>query len=439
MPKDLFDLDDSLLEEAAPKKVETSSYEVELKKARALCIRGQYDRALDIYNSILDEDFENEEALIGVLRVHSKDFTEFDNKDIDQDIHAIESMCPDTMNDEYLSYLKKRKDALATKKVVKPVEEVKPVVAAAKPVEKPKTTTSTVKKTVTPAPAKKVETAEEIFAKEYKKMTDLYWVEKYSECGPSFKKWADTLPTSKKEKSTSAFRYGYITHDTDPKTALYYYKLCFTNSVADPTCVPHALYNSALLLRAGKGGVSKDLNTAIAFLQKAADLGHEKSKAKIVEYQKELKASTISSSDQAKIDEAKSLLDLCEKQYKDRNFDACQDSYFKLMALEITLDGLVEEKVADYRQRAQYFFGCALRGNKLYNDAEKELKEYIVYAEKTNDFELRFAYWELAMLYRYDKPDTWDNKHEAYVYYSKGAALGSEGCKKAMNELSKYR
>ena len=108
MAKNMFDLDDSLLQ---TKK----DYTEDLKKARALCIRGQYDRALEIYNKILDEDYENEEALIGILRVHSKDFREYVSIDIENDIHAIESLCPDTINEDYLNYLSKRKDNISTK------------------------------------------------------------------------------------------------------------------------------------------------------------------------------------------------------------------------------------------------------------------------------------------------------------------------------------
>ena len=119
MSKNMFDLDDELLTEE--KKSDFGEY---LKKARALCIRGQYDRALEIYNKILDVDYENEEALIGILRVHSKDYREYSGETIENDIHAIETMCPDTYNDEYLKYISKRKDYLSTKKEEKKPESV---------------------------------------------------------------------------------------------------------------------------------------------------------------------------------------------------------------------------------------------------------------------------------------------------------------------------
>ena len=109
MSKNMFDLDDELLE--------NNNYADELKKARVLCIRGQYDRALEIYNKILDEDYENEEALIGLLRVHSKDFREFDGDIIEDDIHAIEKLAPDTEDEEYLDYLIKRNNKISSTKI----------------------------------------------------------------------------------------------------------------------------------------------------------------------------------------------------------------------------------------------------------------------------------------------------------------------------------
>ncbi len=102
MGKDLFDLDDSL--------VEKKDHQEELKKANILCIREQYDRALDIYNKILDEDMECEGAYVGLLKAHSECFTKFEGEQIEKDIRVIERMFPDIEDEEYISYLKKRKE-----------------------------------------------------------------------------------------------------------------------------------------------------------------------------------------------------------------------------------------------------------------------------------------------------------------------------------------
>lgn len=100
----LFDLDDSLIKE----EKKPSNYDDDLRKAKVLCIRGEYGAALAIYNAILDKDFENEGALIGILRVHSKDFRELKGEQLDNDIHAIESLHPNTKDPDYLAYKQKR-------------------------------------------------------------------------------------------------------------------------------------------------------------------------------------------------------------------------------------------------------------------------------------------------------------------------------------------
>ncbi len=119
MGKDLFDLDDSL--------VEKKDHQEELKKANILCIREQYDRAIDIYNKILDEDMECEGAYVGLLKAHSECFTKYEGEQIEKDIRVIERMFPDICDDEYISYLKKRKEAKSSQKPVssKPVEKKK--------------------------------------------------------------------------------------------------------------------------------------------------------------------------------------------------------------------------------------------------------------------------------------------------------------------------
>ena len=106
MAKNMFDLDDELLNDNKNK------YEEELKKANILCIRERFDKALEIYNQILDEDMENEDAYIGLLRAHSKNFSVFDGEEIERDIRVIEKLFPDIMNEEYVNYYTKRKKSL---------------------------------------------------------------------------------------------------------------------------------------------------------------------------------------------------------------------------------------------------------------------------------------------------------------------------------------
>lgn len=112
MGKDLFDFE---IEES-PKKEEKKAFKDELHKAEVLCIRGQYDKSLKIYESILDEDIDNQDAYLGILRVHSEDFTLFEGKDIENDIKVIEKLFEDIDNPDYLAYMKKRNVYLKEKK-----------------------------------------------------------------------------------------------------------------------------------------------------------------------------------------------------------------------------------------------------------------------------------------------------------------------------------
>ena len=98
----LFDLDDGLIEKS------NKDYSTELKKARSLCIRGQKDRALEIYESILKDEPDNEDALVGTLRVYSDNFRQLDNDFVEDVIDIIEVKCPDIMDEEYLDYVSKR-------------------------------------------------------------------------------------------------------------------------------------------------------------------------------------------------------------------------------------------------------------------------------------------------------------------------------------------
>ena len=93
MSKNMFDLDDSLFEDKTEE-----NFDEQLELADLLCLREQYDKALKIYNSILDKDMKNEKATIGLLRVHSDCFTKFEGDKIDQDIRIIERLFPNTMD-----------------------------------------------------------------------------------------------------------------------------------------------------------------------------------------------------------------------------------------------------------------------------------------------------------------------------------------------------
>ena len=103
---DIFNFDEQI-SDAFDKQVK--SFDEQLRKAKIYCVRGQYDKALEIYNAILDEDMENQDAYVGLLRVHSEDFTVYEGPEIERDIHTIETLFPDIEDPEYIEYIKKRK------------------------------------------------------------------------------------------------------------------------------------------------------------------------------------------------------------------------------------------------------------------------------------------------------------------------------------------
>ena len=81
-----------------------------LDKARILCTREKYAEALELLENIIDRHPKCGEAFIGILAVHSKNFTLFDSKDIEKDIKVIDRFFVDKVNSNtaYADYIKKR-------------------------------------------------------------------------------------------------------------------------------------------------------------------------------------------------------------------------------------------------------------------------------------------------------------------------------------------
>ena len=112
MDKDLFNYDALLLSE----QDKSSGYKEELLKAKELAEKGEYDKSLGIYEAILDEDVHNQAAYVGLLRVHSKNFTIFEGKDIDRDIRVIEKLFGDCKDPEYISFINNKNNPEPVKK-----------------------------------------------------------------------------------------------------------------------------------------------------------------------------------------------------------------------------------------------------------------------------------------------------------------------------------
>ena len=82
-----------------------------LAKARVMCIRGKFADALKIYEGIVDEEFENVDGYIGILRVHSKNFTVYDGAEIENDVEVIRQISRGeyTKDEEFTAYLTARR------------------------------------------------------------------------------------------------------------------------------------------------------------------------------------------------------------------------------------------------------------------------------------------------------------------------------------------
>ena len=101
MGDDLFNFNGQF-EEALTERL--NPYEKDLKRAKIYCVRAQYDNALAIYNHILEEDIENQDAYLGLLRAHSENFTIFFSEEIDRDVYTLDSLFPDLDDPEYAKF-----------------------------------------------------------------------------------------------------------------------------------------------------------------------------------------------------------------------------------------------------------------------------------------------------------------------------------------------
>ncbi len=89
-----------------------------LRRATVLCLRGEFEEAEKLTQAYIDKYYDNVEGYITLLRVHSKDFSEFEGEQIEKDIKIITKLGKGGVDDDdYKDYLKAREDYLADKKV----------------------------------------------------------------------------------------------------------------------------------------------------------------------------------------------------------------------------------------------------------------------------------------------------------------------------------
>ena len=137
-----------------------------LKKAQVLSLRRKYDEAMEIYESLAEEYFDCIDVYIGILRVHSKNFTVYENEFIEADISVIENLDPDAARQDqtYVKYLENRKAYFAQKAAAQapatPAPAPAPKKGGAATPSGDETPATPTKKRATPAPAPAPQVAE---------------------------------------------------------------------------------------------------------------------------------------------------------------------------------------------------------------------------------------------------------------------------------------
>lgn len=110
---------ESLFDEQLKKKdAQDKIYLNKLKKAKVLALEEKYDEAEKIYNAILDEEPLDINAYAGLLRVYSKNYTEFYNERIEENVGIIFDLftreqiaaCPEMRFSDFVNAIQERKD-----------------------------------------------------------------------------------------------------------------------------------------------------------------------------------------------------------------------------------------------------------------------------------------------------------------------------------------
>ena len=113
--KDLIntnDLDSSFERQLESQESVSESYDKELDKAFVYCKREMFDKAATIYETLINKNFNDVNAYIGLIRISSKNFTNLSGGQIDGDINALFNVANVNSNykeyDEFNEFLKKK-------------------------------------------------------------------------------------------------------------------------------------------------------------------------------------------------------------------------------------------------------------------------------------------------------------------------------------------
>lgn len=98
-------LDDSLLDQELLQK--------DLLRIRSYCIRKKYDEAISICNQIIEKDPLCIQAYVGIIKARSKNYSDFEYPNIDDDLDALRIM----IGDDYLNCDKALTDYLMKRRI----------------------------------------------------------------------------------------------------------------------------------------------------------------------------------------------------------------------------------------------------------------------------------------------------------------------------------
>ena len=231
-----------------------------LKKGRALCITERFDEALKIFQGIVDEDIECVAGYIGLLRVYSKDYSVYEGAEIEKYIRIIGKLGDgsESEDEEYLSYIKKRKEFLASETPAPAPATASAAKTAAVKKTAPVPKTANVPATDTDMPQGEILSKENAI-KEYNKS-------KYKNAFPAFLHYA--------EKGDAEMQYYlgvcYENHrgtKTDKKAALYWIE---KSAEAGYVGAQRSLASDYSV---GALGLKKDKEKAFFWQKKAAEQG----------------------------------------------------------------------------------------------------------------------------------------------------------------------
>lgn len=225
----------------------------ELAKARVFCIRGKFSDALKIYESVVDEEVENVGGYIGIVRVHSKNFTVYDGAEIEKDIDIVRQIArgQNVKDEEYAEYLDARK------KYFDKIAEEKKKKAEAEKLTKQKAAEEMQRKAAAAKEAEKKKREETI---------KLYFAEEYEKAFPDILRYAEQGDSEFWFKAGYCYATGKGVKQDKQKAAFWYEKSAAQGNKYAQANLGHMYYFGS--------GIEQSFIKAVPLFMKAAEQGN---------------------------------------------------------------------------------------------------------------------------------------------------------------------